>query len=86
MFVAPPNQASLTIRRLADPLSIIFLGHGDLAPPWLQLKLTDSAIYNDIYEILEDISTSVPPPQVFGGGGTVPRPPLSPKSPPVPPV
>ena len=31
------NQASLTIRRLADPLSIIFLGHGDLAPPWLQL-------------------------------------------------
>ena len=29
------NQASLTIRRLADPLSIIFLGHGDLAPPWL---------------------------------------------------
>jgi len=30
-------QASLTIRRLADPLSIIFLGRGDLAPPWLQL-------------------------------------------------
>ena len=31
------NQASLTIRRLADSLSIIFLGHCDLAPPWLQL-------------------------------------------------
>ena len=26
-----------TMRRLVDPLSIIFLGHGDLAPPWLQL-------------------------------------------------
>jgi len=41
MFVAPrraANQASLTIRRLANPLSIIFLCHGDLAPPWLQLK------------------------------------------------
>jgi len=32
------NQASPTIRRLADPLSIIFLGHGNLAPPWLQLS------------------------------------------------
>ena len=31
------NQTSLTIRRFADPLSIIFLRHGDLTPPWLQL-------------------------------------------------
>jgi len=46
MFVAPrraANQASLTIRRLANPLSIIFIGHGDLAPPWLQLQAMHSA-------------------------------------------
>jgi len=40
MFVAPRRQsgvANYILRRLADPLSILFLGHGDLARPWLQL-------------------------------------------------
>jgi len=37
-FVAPRRQSGVAnLRRLADPLSIIFLRHGDLAPPWLQL-------------------------------------------------
>ena len=39
MLVAPRRQSGVTNpRRLADPLSIIFLRHGDLAPPWFQLE------------------------------------------------
>ena len=43
------NQTSLTIRRLADPLSIIFLGHGDLAPPWLQLLMPRTMRFSIIF-------------------------------------
>jgi len=49
MFVAPRRQLGVAnLRRLADPLSIIFLRHGDLAPPWLQLVRPSVSIYNSI--------------------------------------